>query len=89
MFGHFSPKGKEASREELVVVAAVGKSLPTVQGALNRLFETSFTRLLPDNTATTNIPAGSTLFSQQLLRCRLVREKLCLLFQIYVMLDFH
>ena len=50
MFGHFSPKGKEASREELVVVAAVGKSLPTVQGALNRLFETSFTRLLPDNT---------------------------------------
>ena len=85
MFGHFSPKGKEASREELVVVAAVGKSLPTVQGALNRLFETSFTRLLPDNTAT-NIPAGSTLFSQQFLRCRLVKEKLCFLFQIYVML---
>ena len=82
MFGHFSPKGKEASREELVVVAAVGKSLPTVQGALNRLFETSFTRLLPDNAAATNIPAGSTLFSQS-------QQFLRFLFQIYVKLDFH
>ena len=82
----FHQKVKKHLEKSWWVVAAVGKSLPTVQGALNRLFETSFTRLLPDNTAATNIPAGSTLFSQQFLRCRLVKEKLSFLFQIYVML---